>query len=401
LQFDRTIKKIKAIQYEVKELHPLLNELFRNLPTVSHVEYKQGNREAGADFVVIKKDPVWDQEEYVGVVVKSGKITQNSHDVNAQIDQCATMKRTINGKKELLVNEIWVVTSLGITQNAQDYFSQKYSNFKVKFIGPENLSKMVVEYLPEYFEGISIPINQYLQKTRESIERFQASTKLSVNGMDGIEISQELVYQESKKYSQNTTKIKRTKNVTIESLISKGGVSLIEGGVGSGKSSLLRTTAIKHLDPDLFQDERKLPVYIQFKDFEKKYDFSLNKLIHLETDNFNGEEIKYIVMIDGIDESQHCIDERIQIIDKIISEAEANPNIKLIMTSRVSDKDTLRGKIKSSVRTYQIAPLSMKQIIGIINNACSKLNTKNRIIEDLKNPIYSKPYLKHLLLQFY
>jgi len=106
-------------------------------------------------------------------------------------------------------------------------------------------------------------------------------------------------------------------------------------------------------------------------------------------------------MIDGIDESQHCIDERIQIIDKIISEAEANPNIKLIMTSRVSDKDTLRGKIKSSVRTYQIAPLSMKQIIGIINNACSKLNTKNRIIEDLKNPIYSKPYLKHLLLQFY
>ena len=164
LQFERTIKKIKAIKYEVKELHPLLNELFRGLPTVSNVEYKQGNREAGADFVVIKKDPVWGQEEYVGVVVKSGKITQNSHDVNAQIEQCATMKRTINGKKEILVNEIWVVTSLGITQNAQDFFSQKYTNFKVKFIGPETLSKMVVEYLPEYFEGISIPINQYIQK---------------------------------------------------------------------------------------------------------------------------------------------------------------------------------------------------------------------------------------------
>ena len=168
------------------------------------------------------------------------------------------------------------------------------------------------------------------------------------------------------------------------SLISKGGVSLIEGGVGSGKSSLLRATAIKHLDPDKFQSERRLPVYIQFKDFEKKHSFSLKKLIHLETDNFNGEEIKYVVMVDGVDESQHCIDERIKIIDTIIAEAEANPNIKLIMTSRVSDKDTLRGKLKSSVRTYQIAPLSMKQIISIINSACSHLNTKHRIIEDLK-----------------
>ena len=123
--FKRTLKKIKDIQGEVNELHPLLDALFRKLDTVTHVEYKQGPRESGADFVVIKTDPVWNQDEYVGVVVKTGKITQNSHDVNAQIEQCATMKRTINGKKEILVNEIWVVTSTGITQNAQDFFSQK------------------------------------------------------------------------------------------------------------------------------------------------------------------------------------------------------------------------------------------------------------------------------------
>lgn len=385
--FDRTLKKIKAIKDEVKELHPLLNELFRKLPSIKHVEYKQGNREAGADFAIVKQDPVWMQDEYVGVVVKSAKITQNSHDVNAQIDQCATMKRTINGKKEVLVNEIWVVTSLGITQNAQDYFSQKYSNFKVKFIGPEDLSHMVVTHLPEYFEGISIPINQYIQKARESIGRLQESTKLWFNGLSGLNIEQELVFKQNKKYTQNNSTNSRfikVKNVSIDTLIDKGGVSLIEGGVGSGKSSLLRTTAIRHLDPERFKLSRKLPIYIQFKDFEQKHAFSLKNLIDSETIGFFGEELKYIIMIDGVDESQHSDNERIELIDKIISEAESNKNIKLILTSRISQKGALNGRIKSNLRTYQIAQLSMKQIINIINSACSGLNTKNRIIEDLR-----------------
>lgn len=382
--FERTTKQIKAISNEVKELHPLLNELFRNLDTVSHVEYKQGPRESGADFVIVKKDPVWNQDEYVGVVVKSGKITQNSHDVGAQIEQCTTMKRTINGKKEILVNEIWVVTSKGITQNAQDFFSQKYVNYKVKFIGPELLSKMVVENLPEYFEGISIPINQYLQKNRESLERLQASTKLWFNGMVGVEATQELIFQENKNYTQNGTKFHRAKNVTIGSLITKGGVSLIEGGVGSGKSSLLRATAIDYLDSEKFKANKVLPIYIAFKDFEKQYDFSVVRIVDELSETFGDETVKYVLMIDGVDESHHTIEERVKIIDGIIGEAEADVNIKLIMTSRIVNNNTLRTKIKSSIRAYKIAPLSVKQIINIIDSACSAINTKNRILEDLK-----------------
>lgn len=295
------------------------------------------------------------------------------------------MKRTINGKKEILVNEIWVVTSLGITQNAQDYFSQKYVNYKVKFIGPELLSRMVVDVLPEYFDGISIPINQYLQRNRESLERLQASTKLWFNGMLGVEATQELIYQENKNYTQNNTKFHRARNVTIDSLITKGGVSLIEGGVGSGKSSLLRSTAIEYLDSEKFKESKTLPIYIAFKDFEKIYDFSIKKVVSEISNVFNDdEEVKFVVMIDGIDESHHSIEQRVNIIDRIIGDAEANANIKLIMTSRTVNNNALRTKIKSNIRVYQIAPLSVNQIVKIIDSACSALNTKNRILEDLK-----------------
>merc|ERR1712000_245588 len=133
----------------------------------------------------------------------------------------------------------------------------------------------------------------------------------------------------------------RHKNVNIDALINKGGVSLIEGSIGSGKSSLLRSTAIRYLDPIKFENERRLPVYVQFKDFGEEHNFSLESLIHLETNDFNGEDIKYIVMIDGIDETHHNIDERLEVLEKIIYEAESNDRIKLIMTSRISEKDTL------------------------------------------------------------
>ena len=382
--YERTLKKIKDINDELKEFHPLLGELFRNLDSISSVEYKQGPRESGADFVLVKKDNIFNMDEYVGVVVKTGKITQNTQDVNTQIEQCATMKRTILGKKEILVNEIWVITSKGITQNAQDFFSQKYTNHKVKFIGPEMLTKLVIDTLPEYFESISIPINQYIQKTRDSVERLQNSTKLWFGGIDGLEITQELIYQERKNYSQKNGVKKKVKHVNIDSLISKTGVSLIEGGVGSGKSSLLRTTAIKYLDPNKFVESKMLPIYIQFKDFEKMYNFSLEKLIKLDSENFNDDKIKYLIMIDGVDESKHSIDERVKIIDKIISDADAKINVKLIMTSRKVNKNTLKTKLRSTIRTYEIAQLSTNQIINIIEKACSSLNTKSRILEDLK-----------------
>ncbi|MCS4306090.1 energy-coupling factor transporter ATP-binding protein EcfA2 [Rheinheimera pacifica] len=380
----RTLEQVKRITNEVKELHPLLSALFPKLPTIIKCEYKQGNREAGADFVLTKQDPVWLQEEYVGVVVKVGKISSNSTDVQMQIDQCITMKRSINGKKEILVNEVWVVSSAGVTQNAQDYFSQKFNNHKIKFIGPEDITKMMVAYLPEYFEGISIPINQYMQRTRNSLEQLQASTKLWLNGLDNVNINHELIFQSNRKYTQNDTRIIKAQNVQIDTLIEKGGVSLIEGAIGSGKSSLLRSTAIKLLDSTRFQEKRQLPIYIQFKDLEKKYGFSLEKLIADEIHSDKSDDIKYIVMIDGIDESNHELDERIGIINKIVAEASPMKSVKLILTCRSNDKTLFRTKLPTSVRNYQIAPLSMKQIIGIINMACQQLNTKNRIIEDLK-----------------
>jgi hypothetical protein len=50
------LDRIKNINDEVNELHPLLKDLFRAIPDIRQVQYTQGNRENGADFVLTKTD---------------------------------------------------------------------------------------------------------------------------------------------------------------------------------------------------------------------------------------------------------------------------------------------------------------------------------------------------------
>ena len=48
--------QIESIDSEVKELHPLLEDIFRDMEGISYVEYTHGQNEMGADFVLEKVD---------------------------------------------------------------------------------------------------------------------------------------------------------------------------------------------------------------------------------------------------------------------------------------------------------------------------------------------------------
>ena len=67
-------KAISAISNEVKELHPLLDQLFSRLPNITGVEYTHGPHEMGADFILTKHDSTLNRNNYIGVIAKIGKI---------------------------------------------------------------------------------------------------------------------------------------------------------------------------------------------------------------------------------------------------------------------------------------------------------------------------------------
>lgn len=54
------------------------------MPRYVEMEYTQGNREIGADFVMARSDDTFGNTEYIGVIAKIGGIKQNFSEVERQ-----------------------------------------------------------------------------------------------------------------------------------------------------------------------------------------------------------------------------------------------------------------------------------------------------------------------------
>ena len=98
MNYKEKAEKLENLKLEVQDFHPFLSELFSRMKEFERVEYTQGNREYGADFVLESKGGFGDLE-YTGIVVKVGTIRQNNIEIERQIDECFTMPRVFNNGK--------------------------------------------------------------------------------------------------------------------------------------------------------------------------------------------------------------------------------------------------------------------------------------------------------------
>ena len=274
---EKILQRFSQMKSEVNDIHPMLEQLFNKMESIKKVEYKQGSQENGADFVLVRNDPSWDTEEYVGIVVKKDTITKSSHDVFRQIDECVNTARTINGKKSINLDEVWVITISNISISAQEFFSNKFKSTKIKFYGGTDLAKLVSKLLPDYFMGVPHKINNYLIRAKEKIATIEMNAQLSFHTMTGIRLEQDLIPVEKKKYKQNNGSNSNTRKTTITRVLEKKSACLIEGGMGSGKSSLLRKTAVDLLDTESYIKTKRIPIYITFKEFQDNHNFDLKK----------------------------------------------------------------------------------------------------------------------------
>ncbi|MFT6910566.1 MAG: energy-coupling factor transporter ATP-binding protein EcfA2 [Oleiphilaceae bacterium] len=388
----RIREKLKLLDKEVQDVHPLLDMLFSKMDRIIRYEYKQGPSENGADFVLVKQDDILDVEEYIGVVVKKDGITKNSHDVNRQIEECITTPRTIDGRKGIMLDEVWVITPGNITQNAQEFFLNKYKSTKIKFIAANKLADLIEKYIPAYFQGIPLNVNNYLIKTKESLLNIEKNSQLTFHSLGEVSVEQDLIPNDRMKYKDDdrATRRRAPSKTNIIKVLEKKSSILIEGGMGSGKSTLLRNTAKEMLNPEEFEKNNRLPIYITFKELGEKFNFSIESLI-IERLREIAEDLQYVIFLDGIDESNHDLRERLKYIDNIIEYTDSQPNISLVMTSRNLDENTFKTKISHTFKSFEIAPLSLRQIIKVLEQTCKSLNLKNRIIEDLKkSTMYKK-----------
>ncbi|MGD0310244.1 MAG: hypothetical protein ABSC02_13280 [Acidobacteriota bacterium] len=269
MPIDKT-SKIAAMHDEVNELHPFLKLLLPKLPGVINVEYTHGPTEMGTDFVVLRRSETFGTTEYVGVIAKSGRIVQDFTDLNRQIDEC-TMPRTIlGGKEKIRLEEIWVIVTEQITKGAQEKIHEKFSARKISFIDGSRLAILIDQHMPSFWTAISLEAGEYLAVIRARNAEADRAVSLIPMEAANFYIEQDLYHFPPTQYRLKPTRHISPKKVGLDELLKQSNLVLIEGGMGSGKSKLLRRIIDQLTDPEQFHNNPIVPVPTTYKYLQDK-----------------------------------------------------------------------------------------------------------------------------------
>lgn len=384
-------KRVKEIDKEVNELHPILKELFSAMPDIRSSYYTHGSQEMGADFVLVTPHGVFKTEKYVGVVVKNTGITQATEDVERQIGECFDIKRVVLGEmKEVQINEVWVITTQNISTGAKTKLHARFSGKSVVFINGNELASLISEYIPNFLTGLPVNTSLYLEKTKVRNLETDKNYNL-VPSQDFNYIHQDIVKIDED--FQSNGKIRRTvEKIDIVSQVGDYKFILIEGGFGSGKSKLLRRIVDNLCDTTTFMDKKLVPIDISFREFYDQYNHNLSRLYE-ERISFaqEGADYEYVFLIDGLDEKNLDYTERTQIIESLRDQI-SDVKYRVVLTSRpIMNRINYKNKIQG-ITKYEVSHLSPKKIFEFIEKICKNTNIHKRLIEDIK----SSPLMRDL-----
>ncbi len=378
-------QKLSSIKREVDDLHPLLRAVLPKLPRVHAVEYHHGADEKGADFVISRTNDTFGHTEYIGVIAKVGKIVQDLAAIERQIDECDLPRLVQGGKKKVRLTEIWVVATKHITQGAKEKIFHKYSTRKIEFIDGATLERLVDQHTPLAWSHLPIAVGEYLQELRTRTEEQDKSVSLLQISDEAFYVRQDLYHLRDIEY-RHKGKYK-PERVDVDRITESHRCILIEGGVGSGKSKLLRRLISEATVPEVFTNTKVLPLSASYTELMEKHSGDLTKLIdhrvpaNVQKPCFDAE---YLVLIDAFDERRMETDRQADELNAIFNQASEEKRIRVVVTSRFLQGVERGDVLRPDVARCELRPLSMQRTFEFITKMCANVNVEDRILEDLK-----------------
>lgn len=377
-------RKVKSLQKEVDDLHPILRELFTAMGEVKHVDKTHGPNEMGADFILTTTHNIFKTDKYVGIIAKNTSINQSTEDVERQIGECFDISRiSARDNKTIQIGEVWVITTQNISNNAKTKFHARYAGKSVIFIDGSELSSLINQYIPHFMTGLPFKTSMYLEKTR--IRNTEVDKNYSLLPSENVHyIQQDIVKIEEDFY--NNRKVRRSvERINMLNEIENQKFILIEGGFGSGKSKLIRRLIDQFCDTATYREKKIIPIDITFREFFDTFESSLIQLLKSRIDFEDEiEEAKFVFMIDGLDEKNLSFEERDEVISKIKKELAENAMFRVVITSRpVLDRINYKNKL-SGVSKYEVSQLSTRKVFEFIENICRSSSIHARLLKDIK-----------------
>lgn len=386
MQITDHTRRLAQLSNEVQEFHPILRVLLPKLPRVVDVEYRHGNGEMGADFVLQRKDDTFGDADYVGIIAKVGKVTQDHDDINRQIDECELPRLYFNGKATISLREIWIVSNDIITRNAQEKIAYKHAGKKIQFVDGPRTAKLVFDHIPDVWDDIDVFAGDYLRSLRTAT--LEQDRELSL--YDGLS---ESFYVEQDVYRIHRQSYKSRKlehhKVNILRDISERPTILIEGGMGAGKSKLTREVINHYAEFSKYGETKLLPLRTTFKSLQETHKASLESLIVSSVpdkvrDHVKANKSRYLVLIDAMDEVQSTPDQQAQVLISLATQARQAGNVNIVVTSRPLEFGDKVTEVEGKYSRYVIQPLTTTKVIEFIKRVCTEIKASSRILEDLK-----------------
>lgn len=379
---------LSDINNEVKQFHPLLLKLLPKLPRVKNVEYTHGKFEKGADFIIVREDDILHDVEYIGVIVKIGKIHQDLSKIREQIEECDLPRYSINGKKKIRLDEIWIITNEHITDGAKEKIFHFYSSKKIKFFQNTDLIKLIDQFHSTYWYDIPVDIGEYLTEVSSKIKSLDNSLSLLSIQDKNFYIDHDL-HEINWEFNFDEKKPKKiTKVSEFHEIILKEKIIYIEGRAGFGKSKLLRHTLEKLCIPTNYLKYKLVPIYISYRDFYDKYKLNIENVIKEylseSIEKKLNDEIKLVFFIDGFDEKSFEANEEFDRFEELVNVFKKNINIKAVITSRPLNYVDPQKMKNLRIASFDLAPLSISKIKSFFEKICEQISLSGRLIEDIK-----------------
>lgn len=388
------VSRLAKIKDEVSELHPLLRKLLPNLPRVLETEYTHGTGEMGADLVIRRQGDTFQNDEYIGVIAKVGKIVQDFSELERQIDECAIPRFFSGGKEKIRIDEVWVIITDNITKGAQEKIHDKYKSRKIVFVTGVKLEKLIDEYFPVYWTDVDLEIGAYLSDLRARNQEADRRMSLLPIQDKSFYIEPDIYRRERTTYKSNLQKSKDPIKIDIHKEIEGRDLIFIEGWMGLGKSKLIRELTNHYTTPEVYKTTSLLPVQTTFKELLDDFGGDIRRLIEQKTLGhllLKPRETQYLLLIDGVDEKDLPVDEQATALARLVEDVHKDPNIRAVICSRYVKALEQSAIFRGEDYAYEIRPLTLEKTVAFLRAICTRLNVRDRVVEDLKkSPLFKE-----------
>lgn len=374
-----TVDHLKELVNEVAELHPILHALFSKLPGIERVHYNQGSDELGADFILFKKDATLQRTHCIGVVAKVGKIRQDTAEIDRQVGECFILRKALDGQP-IQIREVWVVSSQDITKNAREVINHKYADKKIEFIPAQDLARLIDEFAPESFVTIS-PALQNLAESLTGKLDLEEQNSLVIPGMSSFYVEPKIAKRYFDGYG-NARPEKGVKDLNdLLATLLEDPLSIIQAGVGGGKSKLARELTRRILQSSEYADGLLLPSGHHANQFINGADVQLRQAV--EQLRLSAKcSGRVIFFIDGFDEIDIDDHQRSEFVSALL-QAGIALGASIVLLSRPFDEVSVLGSRVHSINIFKIEPLKGRRAIELLSKIAGQLDGRSRIVADL------------------